>query len=91
MSDFPQGVRYWGLRSLPTYVRVWTMTDPDTDTEWVAPGRAARVLVCSTKTIGRLADEGKLRSYRTEGGQRRVALNDVKARRDELVAELAAS
>lgn len=65
------------------------MTAPDT--EWIATGQAARMLRVSTKTIGRLADEGKLRSYRTEGNLRRIALDDVTARRDEIIAELAAS
>lgn len=59
------------------------MLKSDTDGEWVSPGRAALLLQVSSKTVSRLADDGKLRSIMTNGGHRRVALADVRA----LIAE----
>jgi molybdopterin-binding protein len=40
-------------------------------------GRAAEVLGVSVATLRRWEDEGKIRSVRTVGGQRRVALSEV--------------
>jgi molybdopterin-binding protein len=40
-------------------------------------GRAAEILGVSVATLRRWEDEGKLRSIRSTGGQRRVALSEV--------------
>ena len=55
------------------------MLKSDTASEWVSSGRAALILKVSAKTVVRLADDGKLRSILTEGGHRRIALEDVMA------------
>ncbi len=49
----------------------------DSATATVRIGRAAEVLGVSVATLRRWEAEGRLRSLRTEGGQRRVALAEV--------------
>ncbi|HEX9437871.1 MAG TPA: TOBE domain-containing protein [Candidatus Limnocylindria bacterium] len=49
----------------------------DSATATVRIGRAAEVLGVSVATLRRWEAEGRLRSLRTEGGQRRVALTEV--------------
>jgi len=51
--------------------------DSDDAPATVRIGRAAEVLGVSVATLRRWEAEGRLRSLRTEGGQRRVALAEV--------------
>lgn len=51
--------------------------DSDSAAATVRIGRAAEVLGVSVATLRRWEAEGRLRSIRTEGGQRRVALAEV--------------
>lgn len=45
---------------------------------WVSLGRASRLLGVSHSTVRRWADAGELRSYRTNGGHRRILEEDVR-------------
>ena len=63
------------------------MLKSDIEEEWISTGRAALLLLVSSKTITRLADDGTLRSIRSDGNHRRVALEDVRT----LLAERTAS
>lgn len=47
--------------------------------EWITPSEAAAALGISTKSVGRLADRGKIRAIRTDGNHRRFAAADVEA------------
>lgn len=63
---------------------------PSDDSPLLTPAQAARALNVSVETIRRWANDGKLRTVRTLGGQRRFSRADV----DELIrfqAEAAAS
>lgn len=47
-------------------------------TTWITLGAASKLLGVSESTIRRWADRGDIRSYRTAGGHRRVAEEDVR-------------
>lgn len=47
--------------------------------QWLTLGAASRLLGVSESTIRRWADSGEVRSFRTAGGHRRVAADDVRA------------
>lgn len=51
----------------------------DSDTEWLPLGKAAALLGVHTMTLRRWSDSGRFPSYRTPGGHRRFALNDIQA------------
>ena len=51
----------------------------DKDTEWLPLGKAAALLGVHTMTLRRWSDSGRFPSYRTPGGHRRFALNDIQA------------
>jgi len=46
---------------------------------WLTLGAASRLLGVSESTIRRWADSGEIRSFRTAGGHRRVAADDIRA------------
>ncbi len=46
---------------------------------WLTLGAASRLLGVSESTIRRWADSGEIRSFRTAGGHRRVAAEDIRA------------
>ena len=50
----------------------------DAQSEYITPGEAARMVFLSTKTLSRLADEGKIASIRP-GKHRRYRRTDVEA------------
>lgn len=45
--------------------------------QWVALGKASRLLEVNEATLRRWADRGLVRSYRTAGGHRRFSLEDI--------------
>jgi excisionase family DNA binding protein len=49
------------------------------DSEYLAPGEAARRLGVSTWTLNRWERQGKLSAYRTPGGHRRFRDDDIEA------------
>lgn len=51
---------------------------PDTTAEYITPGEASRIVYLSTRTLSRLADEGKIASIRP-GKHRRYLRSDVEA------------
>lgn len=55
------------------------MTAEATSPEWLTLGAASRLLGVSESTIRRWADSGEVRSFRTAGGHRRVAAEDIRA------------
>lgn len=56
------------------------MTDrTDYPAEWLTPAMAAAILGVTTKTVARLADDGKLRVLRPTGSHRRYKRHDVEA------------
>jgi excisionase family DNA binding protein len=54
----------------------------------LTPKEAAAYLGLNPRTVTRIAQAGKLRSYPTDGGQRRFKLADVLALRDRRFEEL---
>ena len=44
---------------------------------WLAPGKAARLLSVSTRTLQRWEEKGRLRSVRIPTGHRRYPLSDL--------------
>lgn len=53
--------------------------DKQPKSPWLTLGAASRLLGVSESTIRRWADSGEVRSFRTAGGHRRVAADDVRA------------
>ncbi|MBI4339647.1 MAG: helix-turn-helix domain-containing protein [Chloroflexi bacterium] len=52
---------------------------PTSSPQWASLGQACRILQVNEATLRRWADRGQMRSYRTPGGHRRFALEDLKA------------
>jgi excisionase family DNA binding protein len=52
--------------------------DPATRVTWLTLGAASALLGVSESTVRRWADAGQVRSYRTSGGHRRVAEEDLR-------------
>ncbi|MFN0093582.1 MAG: excisionase family DNA-binding protein [Dehalococcoidia bacterium] len=52
--------------------------DGDAKTTWLTLGAASTLLGVSESTVRRWADAGQVRSYRTSGGHRRVADEDLR-------------
>lgn len=46
---------------------------------YVPAGTAAKLLHCHIDTVRRWADDGKIATWRTPGGQRRLKLSDIEA------------
>ncbi len=49
----------------------------DKDADWLPLGKAAALLGVHTMTLRRWSDSGRFPSYRTPGGHRRFALDDI--------------
>ncbi len=63
------------LRGSTTMKHASTNEEP---ASWITLGAASKLLGVSESTIRRWADRGEIRSYRTAGGHRRVAEEDVR-------------
>ena len=46
---------------------------------YIAPGDAARIAFVTTKTLGRMAERGDIRSFTLPSGHRRYSREDVEA------------
>jgi excisionase family DNA binding protein len=64
---------------LPGFNEVWEVSERDTSPRnWLTLGAASVLLGVSESTIRRWADAGEVRSYRTNGGHRRILEEDLR-------------